>query len=194
MVLLIDNYDSFTWNLAQAIGALGVPVEVFRNDRLEVDAIAARGARALVISPGPGRPEQAGVSMATIERFSGKIPILGVCLGHQAIAASFGGKVVRAPRTMHGKVSKVLHDGWDILAGLPSPFEATRYHSLAVDPASLPDVLEVFAWTDEGEDSTIQAVRHRDHPTWGVQFHPESVSTPEGPTILSNFLVKAGLR
>jgi anthranilate synthase/aminodeoxychorismate synthase-like glutamine amidotransferase len=192
MILLIDNYDSFTWNLAQAIGALGVPVRVVRNDETSLDEVAASAPQAIVISPGPKTPAEAGISVDVAARFSGTIPILGVCLGHQAIAVAFGGRVSRAPRVMHGKVSQVHHYGLGLFEGLPSPFEATRYHSLVVERDALPDVLEVVAWTDESDDGVVQGVRHREHETWGVQFHPESVSTDVGPRLLRNMLVRAG--
>ncbi len=192
MILLIDNYDSFTWNLAQAIGALGVSVRVVRNDETSLDEVAAWAPQAIVISPGPKTPAEAGISVDVAARFSGTIPILGVCLGHQAIAVAFGGRVSRAPRVMHGKVSQVHHYGLGLFEGLPSPFEATRYHSLVVERDALPDVLEVVAWTDESDDGVVQGVRHREHETWGVQFHPESVSTDVGPRLLRNMLVRAG--
>jgi anthranilate synthase component 2 len=192
MVLLIDNYDSFTWNLAQAIGALGVPVRVVRNDETSVDEVAACAPQAIVISPGPKTPADAGISVDVAARLSGTIPILGVCLGHQAIAVAFGGRVSRAPRVMHGKVSQVHHYGFGLFEGLPSPFEATRYHSLVVERDALPDVLEVVAWTDESDDGVVQGVRHREHETWGLQFHPESVCTEVGPRLLRNMLVRAG--
>jgi len=191
MVLLLDNYDSFTWNLAQMIGALGTEVRVVRNDAIDLRGLEAAEPEAIVISPGPGGPEDAGLSMAVVSRFSGRIPILGVCLGHQAIAAAFGGRVVRAPRVMHGKVSPVRHAGAALFKGIPSPFLATRYHSLMVDEAGLPDELEVVAWTDEEDAGVIQGLKHREHETWGVQFHPESVSTDVGPSILCNLLERA---
>lgn len=192
MVLLIDNYDSFTWNLAQALGALGVTVHVVRNDEVAVPAVESMVPELIVISPGPKTPQEAGVSMAVVSKLSGRVPILGVCLGHQAIAAAFGGQVVRAPRVMHGKVSRVHHRGDGIFAGLPSPFEATRYHSLVVSREGLPRELEVVAWTDEAEDGVIQGIGHREHETWGVQFHPESLKTGVGSAILRNMLVRAG--
>jgi anthranilate synthase component 2 len=192
MILLIDNYDSFTWNLAQALGMLGVEPRVVRNDEIEAAAIAPLEPQAIVISPGPGEPEDAGISMEVVSRYSGRTPIFGVCLGHQAIAAAFGGRVVRAPRVMHGKVSDVHHGGEGIFAGIESPFEATRYHSLVVDREGLPETLEVVAWTDERDDGVIQGLRHREHETWGVQFHPESVSTEMGPHLLRNLLERAG--
>lgn len=192
MILLIDNYDSFTWNLAQAIGALGAETHVVRNDELDVDAIERLAPAAIIISPGPGTPDDAGVSREVVARLGGRVPILGVCLGHQAIAAAYGGRVVRAQRVMHGKVSPVHHDGTGIFEGIPSPFMATRYHSLVVDRHALPDELEITAWTEGSDDAVIQGLRHREHETWGVQFHPESVSTEVGPRILRNLLVRAG--
>ncbi len=192
MILLIDNYDSFTWNLAQAIGSLGVEVRVERNDAVKVEEIEAMVPGLIVISPGPKTPAEAGVSVEVVEKLSGRVPILGVCLGHQSIAAAFGGEVVRAPRVMHGKVSLVYHESSGIFNGLPSPFEATRYHSLIVKRESLPKELEVVARTDEKDDSLVQALRHVEHETWGVQFHPESVSTEVGPTLLRNLLVRTG--
>jgi len=184
-LLLIDNYDSFTYNLVQAFMVLGAEVLVHRNDRISVDEARALKPTHLCISPGPGTPYDAGVSMQMIAAFAGQVPVLGVCLGHQSLVEVFGGKVVRAARLMHGKTSYVHHDGRGILAGLPEPFEAGRYHSLIAQPQSLPDVLEVAARTDEGE---IMAVRHRDLAVEGVQFHPESVLTPQGPLLMDNFL------
>jgi anthranilate synthase/aminodeoxychorismate synthase-like glutamine amidotransferase len=185
VILVIDNYDSFTFNLVQYLEEMGAVVEVARNDAIDCDGIAALRPEAIVISPGPGMPAEAGVSMAAIERFSGAIPILGVCLGHQAIGQAFGGRIVRAPSLMHGKTSAVRHDGRTIYAGLPDPIEATRYHSLVVDAASVPRALEVTATTDDG---VIMGLRHREHPTEGVQFHPESILTPAGRDLLANFL------
>lgn len=190
MVLLIDNYDSFVFNLAQYIGILGVEFRVLRNDALTVEDVARMGPRAIVISPGPGRPEEAGVSVEVVRRFAGRIPILGVCLGHQAIAHALGGRVVLAPRVMHGKTSQVYHDGRTIFQGVPNPFVATRYHSLIVDPGSLPPNLEVSAWTDRGE---VMGIRLLGALCEGVQFHPESVLTESGLRILANFLKLAGL-
>ncbi len=192
MILLLDNYDSFTWNLAQAIGVLGAEVRVVRNDAVTPAAIEAARPDALIISPGPKTPAEAGVSVEAVERLSGTVPILGVCLGHQAIAAAFGGQVVPGPRVMHGKVSRVYHSGADLFEGIPSPFEATRYHSLVVRRETLPKELEVVAWTDERDDGVVQGIRHREHETWGVQFHPESVCTEVGPRILRNMLRRAG--
>jgi para-aminobenzoate synthetase component 2 len=184
-LLLIDNYDSFTYNLVQAFMVLGADVLVHRNDQITV--AEARGLKPthLCISPGPGTPYDAGVSMQMIEAFAGAVPVFGVCLGHQSLVEVFGGKVVRAGRLMHGKTSLVHHDGRTILAGMPAPFEAGRYHSLIARPESMPDVLEVSARTPEGE---IMAVRHRTLNIEGVQFHPESVLTPEGPVLMGNFL------
>ena len=184
-ILLIDNYDSFTYNLVQAFAALGADVSVHRNDEIDVAAALQRDVTHLVISPGPGRPDEAGVSLAMIEAFAGKVPILGVCLGHQSIVQQFGGKIVRAGRLMHGKTSLVSHDNRSIFAGLSQPFQAGRYHSLMAENESLPDVFEISAQTDTGE---IMAVRHRQLPIEGVQFHPESVLTPEGERLLQNFL------
>ena len=190
-LLLIDNYDSFTYNLVQAFMVLGAEVLVHRNDRISVDEARALAPTHLCISPGPGTPHDAGVSMQMIAAFAGQVPVLGVCLGHQSLVEVFGGKVVRAARLMHGKTSHVHHDGRGILAGLPEPFEAGRYHSLIAQPQSLPDVLEVSARTDEGE---IMAVRHRELMVEGVQFHPESVLTPQGPLLMDNFLRQRSAR
>jgi len=190
-LLLIDNYDSFTYNLVQAFMVLGAEVLVHRNDRISVDEARALAPTHLCISPGPGTPHDAGVSMQMIAAFAGHVPVLGVCLGHQSLVEVFGGKVVRAARLMHGKTSQVHHDGRGILAGLPEPFEAGRYHSLIAQPQSLPDVLEVSARTDEGE---IMAVRHRELMVEGVQFHPESVLTPQGPLLMDNFLRQRSAR
>jgi anthranilate synthase/aminodeoxychorismate synthase-like glutamine amidotransferase len=184
-ILLIDNYDSFTYNLVQAFLVLGASVEVHRNDAISIeDALALRPSH-LVISPGPGTPQDAGNSMRMIQAFTGRIPIFGVCLGHQSLVEVFGGKVVRAARLMHGKVSPVLHDGKGLYAGLPQDFAAGRYHSLIAEPGSIPAVLEVTARTAEGE---IMGVRHKSLPIEGVQFHPESVLTPDGPLLMGNFL------
>ncbi len=184
-LLLIDNYDSFTYNLVQAFLVLGAEVDVRRNDAIRVDEAFAMDHSHLVISPGPGTPREAGVSLAMIEAFAGRRPILGVCLGHQALVEAFGGRVVRAGRLMHGKVSPVSHDGRGVFAGVPQGFAAGRYHSLIAEPATLPDAFEVSARTAEGE---IMGVRHKTLPIEGVQFHPESVLTPEGPRIMANFL------
>ena len=190
MLLLIDNYDSFTYNLAQYLGCLGADLKVVRNDQMSVDAIDQLSPDHIVISPGPCTPNEAGISMDVIDRFAGQIPILGVCLGHQSIGQVFGGRIVRAERVMHGKISKIFHDESALFAGVPNPFPATRYHSLVIDPASLPDELEVTAKTWEDE---IMGVRHRAFagtraPLEGVQFHPESIETKAGMAILNNFL------
>jgi anthranilate synthase/aminodeoxychorismate synthase-like glutamine amidotransferase len=184
-LLLIDNYDSFTYNLVQAFMVLGADVLVHRNDQITIDEARALQPTHLCISPGPGTPYDAGVSMQMIAAFAGEVPVFGVCLGHQSLVEVFGGKVVRAGRLMHGKTSLVHHDGRSILAGMPEPFEAGRYHSLIAQPQSMPDVLEVSARTDEGE---IMGVRHRTLNVEGVQFHPESVLTPQGPVLMGNFL------
>jgi anthranilate synthase/aminodeoxychorismate synthase-like glutamine amidotransferase len=187
-VLILDNYDSFTYNLAQAFGSLGADVRVVRSDAVTAEALASEPPDALVVSPGPGTPERAGNSMSAIRALTGAIPILGVCLGHQAIGAVFGGRVVRAPAVVHGKTSNVSHDGAGIFAGIPSPFAATRYHSLVVDEATLPTSLIVTARSDDG---LLMAFAHSAHPTFGVQFHPESVMTKQGPKLLANFLALA---
>ncbi len=184
-LLLIDNYDSFTYNLVQAFLVLGAEVDVYRNDQLSVEKALTLGYTHLVVSPGPGTPQGAGVSMPMIAAFAGRVPILGVCLGHQSLVEVFGGKVVRASRLMHGKVSPVLHDGKGVFAGVPQNFQAGRYHSLIAEPHSMPEVLEVTARTAEGE---IMGVRHKNLPIEGVQFHPESILTPDGPVIMGNFL------
>jgi anthranilate synthase/aminodeoxychorismate synthase-like glutamine amidotransferase len=185
MLVMIDNFDSFTYNLYQYLMQMGAEVRVARNNSLTIEELEALNPRGLVISPGPGRPEGAGITMAAIELFSGRIPILGVCLGHQAIALSFGGKVVPARRLMHGKTSAVTADGRELFQGVQSPFQAMRYHSLAVARESLPACLEVTA---EAEDGEIMGLRHRDHPTEGLQFHPESIMTTVGKRLLRNFL------
>jgi anthranilate synthase/aminodeoxychorismate synthase-like glutamine amidotransferase len=186
MVLVIDNYDSFTYNLVQYLGELGATIRVRRNDEVTLDEIGAMGPDQIVISPGPGRPEAAGVSMDTIRRFGPTTPVLGVCLGHQAIGAVYGGVVCRATAPMHGKTSMVAHDGKGVFAGLSAPFQAGRYHSLVISGDGVPDELEVAARTQE--DGTIMAVRHRVYPVHGVQFHPESVLTDAGRHLLRNFL------
>ncbi len=185
MLLMIDNYDSFTYNIVQYFGELGQEVKVFRNDAISLAEITRLNPDYLVISPGPGTPAQAGISLAAIREFSGKIPLLGVCLGHQAIGEAFGGRVVHAKRLMHGKVSPVQHTDAGVFRGLPSPVNCTRYHSLAVERASLPDSLEITAWTEDGE---IMGVRHRTLAVEGVQFHPESILTEHGHAMLKNFL------
>jgi anthranilate synthase component 2 len=185
MLLMIDNYDSFTYNLVQYLGELGQVVKVVRNDEVTLEEIEAMQPERIVISPGPCTPNEAGVSLGAIDRFKGRIPILGVCLGHQAIGQAFGGKVVHAKTLMHGKVSRIHHAGKGVFAGLPSPYEATRYHSLAIERESCPPELEVTAWTEDGE---IMGVRHRSLPVEGVQFHPESILTEHGHELLRNFL------
>ena len=185
MILLLDNYDSFTYNLAQYLGELGCRVEVHRNDKISVEHIAQRKPERIVISPGPCTPQEAGVSVELVQKLAGKIPILGVCLGHQAIGAAFGGNIVRAPKLFHGKTSQIEHDGKGIFRDLPNPFVATRYHSLIVERKSLPKELIVTAETKEG---IIMGVRHRHYPLEGVQFHPESVLTESGKQLLRNFL------
>jgi len=184
-MLLIDNYDSFTYNLVQAFAAQGAEVMVFRNDAITVDEALALEPTHLVISPGPGRPEDAGVSLDMIAAFAGKVPVLGVCLGHQSLVQHFGGEIVRAERLMHGKTSMAKHDGKTLFEGLPQPFEVGRYHSLCAEHESLPDILELTAETERGE---IMGVRHKTLPLEGVQFHPESVLTPEGDRLMANFM------
>jgi len=185
MILVIDNYDSFTFNLVQYLGEMGQELKVFRNDAITLETIETLAPRRIVISPGPGRPEDSGIIIQAIQRFSGKMPILGVCLGHQAIGAAFGGDVVSAPSIMHGKTSDIFHDGRTIFSGLPSPFRATRYHSLVISPETLPDCLEVSARTQDG---VIMGLRHREWLVEGVQFHPESILTDVGMKLLSNFV------
>jgi len=188
-VLLIDNYDSFTYNLVQELGALGADPVVFRNDAVDVDGIRDVGADGIVISPGPGRPEDGGVSMAVVAELAGELPILGVCLGHQCIGQVYGARIVPAAELMHGKTSAIFHTGVGVFTDMPNPFEATRYHSLIVDRDSLPDVLEVTAETLDG---VVMGLRHRELPVEGVQFHPESILTDAGPDLLSNFLGALG--
>ena len=185
MLLMIDNYDSFTYNLVQYLRELGEEVEVYRNDKISLAEIETLNPTRLVVSPGPCTPNEAGISVEAIKHFAGKLPILGVCLGHQSIGQAYGGKVVRADRLMHGKTSPVFHDNRELFVGLPDPFDATRYHSLLVERSSLPECLEITAWTAEGE---IMGMRHRDLPVWGVQFHPESILTVAGMNMLKNFL------
>jgi anthranilate synthase component 2 len=186
MILLLDNYDSFTYNLFQYLGELGASVHVVRNDEMSAEAALALGPEAVVISPGPGTPDQAGISLELIAGCAtGGVPLLGVCLGHQALGQAFGGSVVRAPKLMHGKTSEIHHDGRGLFAGLPQPFTATRYHSLVVDRPSVPGSLEVSAWT---EDGVVMGLRHRQHFLEGVQFHPESILTGAGKDLLRNFL------
>jgi len=185
MILMIDNYDSFTYNLVQYLSQLGREVEVFRNDAITLEQIEGLKPKYIVISPGPGRPEEAGISCALIRKFGAKIPILGVCLGHQAIGYCFGAKVIRAGKLMHGKTSLIYHNRKGIFKGIPNPFEATRYHSLLVERESLPACFEITAQTKEKE---IMGLKHRDYPVWGVQFHPESILTKHGMELLKNFL------
>ena len=185
MILVIDNYDSFTFNLVQYLGEMGQELKIFRNDAITLDAIASLAPKRIVISPGPGRPENSGIIIDVIKEFSGKVPILGVCLGHQAIGAAFGGDVVSAPAVMHGKTSEIFHDGRTVFSGLPSPFRATRYHSLVVSPKTFPECLEISARTADG---VIMGLRHREMIVEGVQFHPESILTDTGMKLLSNFV------
>ena len=188
MILLIDNYDSFTFNLFHFLGDVGAQCEVWRNDKLSVTDAIAMQPEAIVLSPGPCTPTEAGICLDLIAAAAGKIPLFGVCLGHQAIGQAFGGKVIRAPEPMHGKVSAIAHAGGDVLAGVPSPFHATRYHSLIVEHDTIPDTLVPTAWTDEPSGKLIMAMRHRTLPIYGVQFHPESIASEHGHTILANFL------
>ncbi len=183
-MVVIDNYDSFTYNLVQYLGMLGAKLAVFRNDEIDLDGLEKLQPSHLIISPGPCSPKEAGISVAAIRHFTGRIPILGVCLGHQSMGEAFGGRVIRAPRLMHGKTSLIYHDGRDIFQGIPSPFEATRYHSLIVERETLPECLEVAAQTAVGE---IMGLRHKHRAIFGVQFHPESILTVEGMNILRNF-------
>jgi anthranilate synthase component 2 len=185
MLLMIDNYDSFTYNLVQYFGELGEDVRTFRNDEITLDEIAALAPDRICISPGPCTPHEAGISVGLLKRFAGKIPMLGVCLGHQSIAEAFGGKVIRAKQVMHGKTSLIAHTGVGVFQDIPTPYTVTRYHSLAIERASLPDCLEVTAWTDDGE---IMGVRHTEFNIQGVQFHPESILSEHGHTLLKNFL------
>ena len=187
-LLMIDNYDSFTYNIVQYFGELGAKVEVFRNDEITIEQIAAKAPDRLVISPGPCSPFQAGISVAAIQHFSGKLPILGVCLGHQSIGAAFGGNIIRSQELMHGKTSVITTTQRGVFADLPKQFIVNRYHSLAIEKSSIPEVLEVTAWTDDGE---IMGVRHKTLPTEGVQFHPESILTEHGHAMLKNFLVQS---
>ncbi|MFT4571611.1 MAG: anthranilate synthase/aminodeoxychorismate synthase-like glutamine amidotransferase [Hyphomicrobiaceae bacterium] len=186
---MIDNYDSFTYNLVQYFGELGADVHVFRNDEIDLETIEAKKPAGIVLSPGPCDPDRAGISLSVVERFAGRIPLLGVCLGHQCIGQAYGGRIVQADRMMHGKTSPIEHDGRGVFEGLPQGFAATRYHSLVVERASIPDVLEISAWTEEGE---IMGLRHRERDVEGVQFHPESILTAEGKRLLGNFLTRLG--
>ncbi|WP_448476900.1 anthranilate synthase component II [Pseudoxanthomonas mexicana] len=190
MILMIDNYDSFTYNLVQYLQSLGAEVKVVRNDAMTVDEIAKLAPERIVISPGPCTPNEAGVSLEIIERLGANTPILGVCLGHQSIGQAYGGHVIRAGRIMHGKTSRIRHEGKGVFAGLPDAYEATRYHSLVVERSSLPDALEVTAWTEneDGSFEEIMGLRHREYPVEGVQFHPESILTEHGHALLKNFL------
>ncbi len=185
MLLMIDNYDSFTYNLVQYFRELGEDVQVYRNDRIRIEDIIRLRPRRLVISPGPCSPTEAGISIEVVRQLCGRIPIFGVCLGHQSIGHALGGRIVRASRLMHGKTSPIHHNGREIFAGVMNPFEGTRYHSLIIEKASLPACLEITAWTAEGE---IMGLRHREHPLWGIQYHPESILTVEGKKQLENFL------
>jgi anthranilate synthase component 2 len=190
MLLMIDNYDSFTFNLVQYLGELGVEVRIFRNDGIGLDEVAVLAPDQIVISPGPCTPDEAGISVPLIREFAGRIPMLGVCLGHQSIGQAFGGRIVKAREVMHGKTSPIYHGGQGVLTGLEVPFQATRYHSLVVEEASLPPCLEVTAWTrkEDGARDEIMALRHREYPIQGVQFHPESILTSHGHDLLRNFI------
>jgi anthranilate synthase component 2 len=189
MIVMIDNYDSFTYNLVQEMGKLGASMAVHRNDKITLAELEALQPSALIVSPGPCTPSEAGISVAAIQAFSGRILVFGVCLGHQSIVQACGGRIIHAQHIMHGKVSPVTHDGKGLFAGMPDPFDAGRYHSLVGEASSLPECLEVTAHSDDGE---IMGIRHRQHPTYGVQFHPESVLTPDGPQLMGNFLRMAG--
>ena len=189
MILMIDNYDSFTYNLVQAFRGLGAALQVVRNDKIDVDGIRALAPAAIVLSPGPGNPDSAGITLEAVKAFAGAVPMLGICLGHQSIAQAFGGKIVHARRLMHGKTSPISHDGRGMFAGLPQGFAAMRYHSLAVDRGTLPECLEISAESDDGE---IMGLRHRTMPIESVQYHPESIGTPEGERQIMNFIEMAG--
>ena len=193
MLLMIDNYDSFTFNVVQYLMELGENVEVWRNDEISVDEIIKAVPEKIVISPGPCTPNEAGISLEVIERLAGSIPILGICLGHQSIGQAFGGHIIRAPKVMHGKLSAIHHSGVGVFEGLPSPYQATRYHSLVIDPSTLPESLEVTAWTEDesGKLEAIMGVRHRSLPVEGVQFHPESILSEHGHSLLKNFLARS---
>lgn len=185
MILILDNYDSFVHNVARGLRELGAEVSVVRSDRLTVAEVLAKRPTHVVISPGPGRPEDAGISLELVRKLRGEVPVLGICLGHQVVAEAYGARVIESPTPRHGSASRIEHRGVGLLAGLPSPFEAGRYHSLGVDARSLPPELEAVAWIDGGE---VMALRHRSHPVWGVQFHPESILTPAGPRIFRHFV------
>jgi anthranilate synthase/aminodeoxychorismate synthase-like glutamine amidotransferase len=187
MILIIDNYDSFTYNLVQYFGELGAELEVYRNDKISLDEVTEKAPEKIVISPGPGEPKNAGISELLVKSLAGKVPILGVCLGHQSIGEVFGGKIVRAKKIMHGKTSLIYHNQKEIFEGVKNPFEATRYHSLVVERRTLPEILSITAETKDGDDE-IMGLKHSKYPVWGVQFHPESILTDEGKKILSNFL------
>ncbi len=187
MILMIDNYDSFTYNLVQYMGELGADIRVERNDRISIDEIESLAPKKIVISPGPCTPAKAGISVEVIKYFSGKVPVLGVCLGHQSVGAAFGGEIVKAGKLMHGKTSEVRHDGKTLFKGLPNPFTATRYHSLVLNRKTLPDCFEITA---ESDDNEIMGIRHKELPVEGVQFHPESILTPDGKDLLKNFIEK----
>lgn len=189
MILMIDNYDSFTYNLVQAFRGLGADMQVVRNDKIDVDGIRALAPAAIVLSPGPGNPDSAGITLEAVKAFAGAVPMLGICLGHQSIAQAFGGRIVHARRLMHGKTSPISHDGRGIFAGLPQGFAAMRYHSLAVDRGTLPECLEISAESDDGE---IMGLRHRTMPIESVQYHPESIGTPEGERQIMNFIEMVG--
>ncbi len=190
MIILIDNYDSFTWNLVHYLGELGASTVVHRNDKISTGQVISAKPQAIVLSPGPCTPNEAGICLELIEKAAGNIPIFGVCLGHQAIGQAFGGKVVRAPKLMHGKLSKIKHQGAGVFAGIPDAFDATRYHSLTIEPDGFPDCLEVIAQTDDG---VIMGLQHRTFPVHGVQFHPESIASEHGHALLRNFLTLAGV-
>jgi len=196
MLAVIDNYDSFTWNLVQYLGELGADVEVFRNDAITLDALAALRPQAILLSPGPGRPDSAGISLSVVARFAGVLPLFGVCLGHQVIGQHYGSDIVHAREIMHGKLSPVFHNGKGVFAGLPNPFTATRYHSLVINPAAVPESLEVTAWTqsDDGQRVEVMGVRHRELAVESVQFHPESISSEHGHALLDSFLMTAGMK
>lgn len=196
MLVMIDNYDSFTYNIVQYVSELGYSVQVVRNDACTVEALRAMEPSHVIVGPGPCDPDQAGISLAVIEAFSGQVPVLGVCLGHQAIGQCFGGRIIRAPQVMHGKTSAIHHDGLGVYLGLPQPLIQTRYHSLVIDPATVPEDLEVTAWSHDvcGEPEAIMGVRHREWTVEGVQFHPESIASQQGHALLRNFLTTVGGR